>query len=381
MAPPTSSSDSARFAARSPLELPEPIDVARANDDDRARLALWLDLAVRHAGRGEAAGRALQQARAADGVSSVRIHEPAIDALARCGAHVVPFGAALYPARLAQLPGAPALLFVRGVVGTLCARAVAIVGSRAPTRGALEAAEAIAVALARAGVVVISGLARGIDAAAHRGALAGGGLGIAVFGTGIDRVYPAEHRALAAQIEGQGALISELLPGAPPLRHHFPSRNRIVTGVAEALVVVEARERSGTLVSAAHAIAQGREVFVVPGPIARAACAGSNRLLRDGAQVLLEPGDLLLRLGLAPAPPVVTSPHDARSSGPCSETDRLALRILSRLRHAAATRDELASVLGVEVAQLALPLFDLGLAGRIGPDRDGRFVLLGGERG
>jgi DNA processing protein len=265
------------------------------------------------------------------------------------------------------------------VVGTLCARAVAMVGSRAPTRAALDAAERIAHDLARAGVVVVSGLARGIDAAAHRGALAGGGLGIAVFGTGPDVVYPREHRALATRIEAQGALLSELLPGAPPLRHHFPLRNRIVTGVAEALVVVEARERSGTLVSAAHAIAQGREVFVVPGPIGRPACAGSNRLLREGAQVLLESDDVLLHLGIAPPRVARAATREARTPvrdrARPSDLDPLAMRILVRLERTAATRDELARALGVEVAQLALPLFDLGLAGRVAADRDGRFVL------
>ena len=170
--------------------------------------------------------------------------------------------------------------------------------ARPPSTASLLARE-FAGALARAGLVVISGLARGIDAAAHAGALEAGGRTVAVQACGPDLVYPAAHRELASRIARQGALLTEFPPGTPPRPAHFPLRNRLISGLAEALLVIEARERSGTLVTTAHAAAQGVDVFALPGPLGAAACAGSNRLLRDGAHVALEPEDVLgvLRLG------------------------------------------------------------------------------------
>jgi DNA processing protein len=191
-----------------------------------------------------------------------------------------------YPALLATIPSPPAL-DVRGTLEPGDALAVAIVGARAATAYGLEVAESLAADLASRGVTIISGLARGIDAAAHRGALAAGGRTLAVLGHGIEHdVYPPEHRTLARQIAEQGALISQFPPSLPPLSHHFPARNRTLAGLALGVVVVEAAERSGSLITAGFAGDLGREVFAVPGRITSAASRGSNGLIRDGARLV-----------------------------------------------------------------------------------------------
>lgn len=198
-----------------------------------------------------------------------------------------------YPELLKALSGSPEALWVRGSL-LPAAPAVAVVGSRRPTDYGRRMARVLAAGLARAGVTVVSGLARGIDAEAHAAALEAGGRTWAVLGSGLDRVYPAEHAALAGRIaEEGGAVLSELSPDAPPLRSHFPARNRIVSGLSWAVVVVEGDVKSGSLITARWAADQGREVLAVPGPADSALSAGPIELLRSGARPAADVSDVL----------------------------------------------------------------------------------------
>src|SRR5687767_4468292 len=191
-----------------------------------------------------------------------------------------------FPALLAQIPDPPEELWTRGDWSIFDKPAVAVVGARAASRGGMAIASAIAGDLARAGIVVVSGLARGIDSAAHVAALDAGGKTIAVLGTGIDVVYPAEHRELTERIARDGLLITEFLPGAAPEVFHFPRRNRIISGLSRGVVVVEAAEQSGSLITARLAADQGREVMVVPGPVMGGRNRGAHALIRDGAKLV-----------------------------------------------------------------------------------------------
>jgi DNA processing protein len=190
-----------------------------------------------------------------------------------------------YPALLATVPAPPNLYMVGGLLPE-DALAVAIVGSRAATAYGLDVAERLAADLAARGVTIVSGLARGIDTAAHRGALVAGGRTIAVLGCGVDVVYPPENRALASEIAAHGALLSQFAPGTPPLPGHFPARNRTLAGLTLGVCVVEAAERSGALITARMAGELGREVFAVPGRITSAASEGAHGLIRDGATLV-----------------------------------------------------------------------------------------------
>ncbi len=204
-------------------------------------------------------------------------------------------GAPGYPALLAVVPSPPAL-WVRGALRAEDALAVAIVGARRATPYGLEVAERLAAELAARGVTIVSGFARGIDSAAHRGALAAGGRTIAVLGCGIDVVYPQENRALARALEGAGALVSQFAPGVPALPGHFPVRNRTLAGLALGVLVVEAAERSGALITAGFAGDLGREVFAIPGRITSELSAGTNRLIQDGAKLVTRWQDILSEL-------------------------------------------------------------------------------------
>lgn len=199
-----------------------------------------------------------------------------------------------YPDRLRNIYGPPLLLYVQGRLPVLDEEAaVAMVGSRRASGYAMEAGEKLAFQLTRGGALVVSGLAAGGDACAHRGALRAGGSTVAVIANGHDVVYPQENRRLYADIAVQGAILSEYPPGTEPLRGHFPARNRIISGVSVGTVIIEAPEKSGCLITAGLALDQGRDVFAIPGHIGDPHCAGSNRLLRDGACVVTEPWDVL----------------------------------------------------------------------------------------
>jgi DNA processing protein len=200
-----------------------------------------------------------------------------------------------YPALLGVIPSPPRLQ-IRGSLEPSDALAVAIVGSRRPTPYGVEVAEALAAELAARGVTIVSGLARGIDAAAHRGALQGGGRTLAVLGNGIDVVYPPEHRDLFRAIEGQGAVISQFPNGTAPLPYNFPLRNRTIAGLTLGVVVVEAGERSGALITAGLAADLGREVFAVPGRVTSEVSRGPHGLLRDGAILVRDWADVVQEL-------------------------------------------------------------------------------------
>jgi DNA processing protein len=258
-----------------------------------------------------------------------------------------------YPALLAAIFDPPERLFLRGARRELLeGPCVAVVGSRACSSYGAAVAESIGRALAAAGVVVVSGLARGVDAAAHRGALAAGGDTLAVLGCGIDRDYPASNAGLARRIAETGLIVSEYGPGVEPAPWRFPARNRIVAGLAVATVVVEARERSGALITADFALEEGREVLAVPGPITAASSVGSNRLLRLGAAPLLEPADVLTLLGLD----AVARPAPA---------GELAASLLAALQERPAGADELAALTEAPVDRVAAALVELELDGLV----------------
>jgi DNA processing protein len=209
-----------------------------------------------------------------------------------------------YPQRLREIPDAPGVLFLRGELLPSDGLAIAIVGTRHASPYGLAQAERLASGLARAGYTIVSGLARGVDTAAHRAALAAGGRTIAVLGSGVLNVYPPENVRLAEEIVRQGAVVSEAAPAAPPMSGMFPQRNRIITGLSLGVVVVEASERSGALISARHAMEQGREVFAVPGRVDSRTSRGCHRLIRDGAKLVESVDDVLEEFGpLASATP------------------------------------------------------------------------------
>lgn len=242
-----------------------------------------------------ALGKAAEKARS-DPALSRRIEE-----VVRCcrelGARMIPFGAPDYPESLLSLVDPPPILFARGDLSLLARPAVAIVGSRRATAQGRRTTERIAAEIADRGVVVVSGLALGIDGAAHRGALAVEGGTIAVLGCGPDLAYPASHRALFGEILQEGLIVTEFPPGEPAQPHNFPRRNRILAGLSAGVVVVEAAERSGALITVDHALDLGVEVFAVPGSVEAPNAAGSNNLIRDGAHLVTGGLDVLEVLG------------------------------------------------------------------------------------
>jgi DNA processing protein len=207
-----------------------------------------------------------------------------------------------YPRSLREIHDPPGILFVRGTILPQDAIAMAIVGSRHATQYGLLQAERMGGSLARSGLTIVSGLARGIDGAAHRGALAAGGRTLAVLGSGVLNLYPPEHADLAHDISQQGAVISESPPQSPPLAGAFPQRNRIITGMSLGVLVVEASVQSGALISARHAMEQGRDVFAIPGRIDSRLSRGCHRLIRDGAKLVETAEDILEELGPLVAP-------------------------------------------------------------------------------
>ncbi|KPK51701.1 MAG: hypothetical protein AMS22_10450 [Thiotrichales bacterium SG8_50] len=211
--------------------------------------------------------------------------------------HLVTILDETYPALLREIPDPPAVLYVRGNPTLLSMPQLAMVGSRNPTPAGAENAGAFARSLARSGLTVTSGFALGIDGAAHRGALEAGGTTVAVLGTGVDRVYPARHHQLAHEIAAQGAIVSEYPLGTAPLRENFPRRNRIISGLSLGTLVVEAAQRSGSLITARLALEQGREVFAIPGSIHSPLSKGCHHLIRQGAKLVETASDIVEELG------------------------------------------------------------------------------------
>jgi DNA processing protein len=256
-----------------------------------------------------------------------------------------------FPDALGSIFDPPAGLFLRGAgeAMLLDRPTVAVVGARACSAYGRHVARAFGRELAAAGLVVVSGLARGVDGEAHRGALEAGGKTVGVLGCGVDRDYPAAHRELARRVCEGGLVVSEYAPGVEPAPWRFPARNRIIAGLAQATVVVEARERSGALITADLALEEGREVFAVPGEITSQLSTGSNGLLRHGATAATSTADVLEAFGLSPVEP------EAPVLSPPAE------QVLGRIRDAPATADELSRALGVDAAVVAAALAELEL--------------------
>ena len=291
-----------------------------------------------------------------------------IDRARRSGCAVVGLAAPEYPAVLRQIPDPPTALWVRGSVAALSAsRMVAVVGARAATRAGLAVAADLAAGLAAAGVTVVSGLARGIDGAAHQAALARGGASVAVLGSGLERVYPAEHAGLADALARHGAVVSEHLPDTPALPYHFPLRNRIISGLSAAVVVVEASDKSGSLITAMAALDQGRDVMAVPGPVGTGRHRGGHALLRDGACLVECADDVLCELGWA-------EPRPVRGPG----AGRLPPELAAELGLDPATEDfstdDVAAATGRPIAAITARLGALELDGQIRRMGGGRFI-------
>jgi len=314
------------------------------------------------------------------------------DADAR-GIGLVLRGSPDYPDRLAFIPDPPPVLWTRGTVDS-CALAVAIVGSRTATPQGLEVAFRLGEGLARAGLLVVSGLARGVDAAAHRGALRGGGRTIAVLGCGVDVAYPPEHARLALEIAASGALVSEFAPRMPPRGWHFPRRNRIISGVSMGVVIVEASDRSGSLITARCALEQGRSVMAVPGGVLSGRNRGAHGLLRDGARVVEDARDVIEELELDwcharhPGPEVgsdSTSGSGAREveADPTSVCPAGPLPQEPILRAMKAGEpcglEELSEQTGLDPVELLARLARLELSGWIRRVEGGQFVKAGGN--
>ncbi|MFK7894233.1 MAG: DNA-processing protein DprA [Myxococcota bacterium] len=297
-----------------------------------------------------------------------------LERLDRLEARLVPLGDSAYPSLLEAVEDAPLVLSVRGVVKALSTPSIGIVGARAATREACAHARRLGRELASAGLTVVSGLARGIDAEAHRGAMEGGGRTVAVLACGIDQIYPPEHRGLAKEIVERGAVISELPLGAPPRRTHFPLRNRIISGLSRGVIVVEARRRSGSLITVRHALSQGREVFVVPGAVSGPFSEGTNQLLRDGARPVRNAEDVMEDLGIAPLSTRLEAgdEQEDRCNLYSASPDPLARNVMKTLAKGPLDRQALLVELGVGASDLGRLLFELHLLGWIEEERDGR---------
>jgi DNA processing protein len=270
-----------------------------------------------------------------------------------------------YPPLLSAIIDPPPVLWTRGSVEALRLPAIAIVGSRAASPYALDVAGRLAADLAVRGIAIVSGLARGVDSAAHRGAIASGGSTIAVLGCGADVIYPAEHGPLVRSIEPRGLIVSELAPGTPPLPHFFPQRNRIISGLSRAVVVIEAGERSGSLITARCALEQGRDVLAVPGNVLSGRNRGGHALLRDGARIVETADDILEELYGVGATNEGQSPPRAMSGDPL-----LACLPLGE----ACDLDEIVERSGLPTARVLPRLFELELLGAVSRVGGGRFV-------
>jgi DNA processing protein len=325
---------------------------------------------VRRAAASAPVGEPLASVLAADGVAIAVIDvarrladdeaRTSSDRAAEAGWRWLIPGDAGYPPLLSSMVDPPLGLFVRGRLSD--APTVAVVGSRKATPYGCQVARLLGEELGRSGVVTVSGMARGVDAEAHRGALRVGGVSWAVWGSGPDRVYPPEHAGLAGEISGTGALITEYPPGTPPRRHHFPERNRILAGLSRAVVVVEAAARSGALITARLAMEEGRDVLAVPGNIFSELSVGPNTLIRVGARPLLTPRDLFETIGVEP-------PAAAANAQPFDHNWIAGGE--------AVTVDELAARAGMPVAEITARILELELSGELRRLEDGRYMRAG----
>ncbi len=291
--------------------------------------------------------------------------------------HLLTFGHDSYPELLTQIPGRPLLLYVNGDIDALHLPSLAIVGSRNPTRGGLRNSVEFARYLAQQGFLIVSGLAEGIDTAAHRGALDGGGKTVAFLGHGIDRVYPAANRDLAHAISNCGALVTEYPLGARPLRWHFPERNRLISGLCLGTLVIEAARRSGSLITARLAAEQGREVFALPGSIHNPLARGCHELIRQGAKLVETASDIVNELAPLTGHMLQNTMESTRSELPALNSDNDYDELRTILSHDPITIDELESQSGLTIDQLSSMLLILELHGEVESLSGGRYALSG----
>lgn len=282
-----------------------------------------------------------------------------LDCLQHQAASLLVLGTPGYPSLLAEIHDPPPLLYVSGKPGCLKAPLLALVGSRRPVSSGCRAAREFAASLVAAGLGICSGMALGIDAEAHRGALAAGGETIAVMATGIDGRYPRRHQGLADEIQRQGALVTEFPPGSPPRREHFPQRNRLISGLSLGVLVVEAALRSGSLITARMAMEQNREVFTLPHSIYHAGGRGCHHLIKQGAKLVETPIDIFEELG-----PLYAAQHEMQqpSASPTIIPPALA-QIYAAVGYEGSSVDELSLEQGIEPAALLSGLVELQVRG------------------
>ncbi len=291
-----------------------------------------------------------------------------MEALDRAGIGALTWVDPGYPRLLRQIADPPPALYVKGEMSEADAWAVAIVGTRRASVYGREAAEMLAAEFARSNVTVVSGLARGIDAVAHQAALSAGGRTVAVLGSGVDVIYPAEHRKLAGDIAARGALVSDYPPGTQPEAMNFPPRNRIISGLSLGTVVVEADEQSGALITVDFALDQGRDVFAVPGNIFNRTSRGTNQLIQKGAKLVTSAGDVLGELNLGMA----AQHAEVQAAAPEDDTER---RVLSALTHEPAPADEVVRGLGLPAEAVTAALAMLELKGLVRQAGGARYAL------
>jgi DNA processing protein len=282
-----------------------------------------------------------------------------------------------YPALLRQTADPPPVLWVRGDPATLADPQLAMVGSRNPTAGGRATAREFAAWFAHAGLTITSGLALGIDAASHEGALAAGGLTIAVLGCGLDVAYPAQHAALMESIVGSGAVISEFPPGTAALKAHFPQRNRIIAGLAAGTLVVEAAQRSGSLITARLAGVAGREVFALPSSIHNERARGCHELIRQGAKLVERPEDVLAELKICLTDQILADPGTEPEKSPV--LDKAYKILLDALAFEPASVDSLIERTGMNSESIASMLLVLELDGHVAPHPGGRYSRMAGK--
>jgi len=281
-----------------------------------------------------------------------------MEQIAAQGIQVLTWEDEAYPSRLKEIDQPPPILYLRGELTAEDSWAVAVVGTRRVTAYGRQVTEELASYLAQNGVTVVSGLARGVDAIAHQAALKAGGRTLAVMGNGVDRIYPPEHRALAEQILASGALLSDYAPGTPPEGANFPPRNRLISGLSLAVVVVEAGETSGALITAQFAVDQGREVFAVPGNILAPQSKGTNRLIQQGAHPLLSARDVLEALNL-------TRVSEQRLVRKVLPADSVEAQVLDVLAHEPLHVDEIRNQTGLPIERVSATLVMMELKGMV----------------
>ena len=367
----------------------------------------WLAIGRTAACNGHAVVRALDAFGDVGGLFSAREHElselgfsraaiaklRAIDwdavqrdrnTLERLGASVVPIGTGFYPVRLAAIANPPPVLYCRGQIDVLDRSQLAIVGSRAATRGGRERARELARELAACGLVITSGLARGIDTAAHRGAIDVDAPSVAVVATGPEGVYPRSNEGLAGELIEAGAMVTERAPGTPPIAANFPRRNRLISGLSLGVLVVEASLRSGSLITARIAADEGREVFAVPGSVDSALSRGCHALIREGAKLVESVVDVLEELapcGGFPGMSIPLKPEPRnRLESACMSLGEPARCVLHAVGHDPVTMDQLVGITGMTAGDLAPILLKLELDGRVESLPGHRFVRAGGRK-